>query len=434
MKQAFILMTSATLLLSCDMGKESNAITSDTISVADTSKDLPAPYATESAKKFSKALGWRDGQKPIAPAGFIVEKFADQLENPRWLYVLPNGDVLVAEAGTKGAIKSVAAFVSGNSKTRLSSGSADRITLFRDTNKDGIPDVRNVFLDGLNQPLGMVLVDNMFYVANTDGVVAFPYTKGQTSISASGKKITDLPANGYNNHWTRNIITNKDGSQLYITVGSSSNVAEHGIEDEVMRANVLVMNLDGSDKKVFASGLRNPVGLAFDVDSKKLWTVVNERDELGDELVPDYLTSVQEGGFYGWPYSYWGQHLDPRMNGAGKELVEKAIVPEVSLGSHTASLGLAFYNHTAFPNQYHNGAFIGQHGSWNRTTFSGYKVVFVPFKNGKPNGEPQDFLTGFIANVDEVYGRPVGIVVLPDGSILVADDSANTIWRVRVDR
>ena len=434
MKQFFVLMVSSTLLLSCDKSKEINATTSDTITVADTSMDLPAPYATESAKKFSKALGWPHGLKPTAPAGFIVEKFADKLENPRWLYVLPNGDVLVAEAGTKGAIKSAVAFVSGSSKSRLSSGSADRITLFRDTNKDGIPDVRDVFLDDLNQPLGMVLVDNTFYVANTDGVVAYSYTKGQTSITAGGKKITDLPANGYNNHWTRNIIANGDGSRLYITVGSASNIAENGIADEVMRANILVMNIDGSDKKIFASGLRNPVGAAFNPYTKTLWTVVNERDNLGDELVPDYLTSVQEGGFYGWPYSYWGQHLDPRMNGERMDLVKKAIIPEVSLGAHTASLGLAFYNHTAFPTRYHNGAFVGQHGSWNRSTFSGYKVVFVPFEKGKPSGVPQDFLTGFIANEDEVYGRPVGIVVLSDGSILVSDDSANTIWRVRVNK
>jgi len=434
MKQFFILIASITFTLSCGTSTNSTSNDRDTTSLADTKNGLPEPYATESVKKFSKALGWEDGQKPVAPAGFIVEKFADKLENPRWLYVLPNGDVLVAEAGTKGTMKSIAGFVSGNSKSRLSSGSADRITLFRDTNKDGMPDVRDVFLDGLNQPLGMVLVDNIFYVANTDGVLAFPYIKGQTSIIAVGEKITDLPANGYNNHWTRNIITNSDGSRFYITVGSASNVGENGMAEEFMRANILVMNIDGSDKKIFASGLRNPVGAAFNPYTKTLWTVVNERDDLGDELVPDYLTSVQEGGFYGWPYSYWGKHLDPRMNSAGKELVEKAIVPEVSLGAHTASLGLAFYNHTAFPTRYHNGAFIGQHGSWNKSTFSGYKVVFVPFENGKPSGSPQDFLTGFIANEDEVYGRPVGIVVLPDGSILVSDDSANTIWRVRVNK
>nr|WP_245553816.1 sorbosone dehydrogenase family protein [Cytophaga aurantiaca] len=402
------------------------------MSVADTSSELPEPYATESSKKFSKALGWSDGKTPIAPKGFVVQKFADKLENPRWLYVLPNGDVLVAEAGTKGAIKAAAAFVSGNSKSRLSSGSADRITLFRDTNKDGIPDVRDVFLEGLNQPLGMVLVDNTFYVANTDGVVAFPYTKGQTTITSAGKKITDLPANGYNNHWTRNIIADHDGSHLYITVGSASNVAENGIEEEFMRANILVMNVDGSDKRIYAAGLRNPVGAAFNPYDKTLWTVVNERDELGDELVPDYLTSIQKNGFYGWPYSYWGQHLDPRMKGEGKDLVKRAIVPDVNLGAHTASLGLAFYNQTTFPVKYHNGAFIGQHGSWNKSTFSGYKVVFVPFENGKPSGPPEDFLTGFIANADEVYGRPVGVVVLPDGSILVADDSANTIWKISI--
>jgi glucose/arabinose dehydrogenase len=403
---------------------------SDTISVLDSTVLLPKPYATESAKKFCKAIGWADGKMPVAPKGFIVQRFANELENPRWIYVLPNGDVLIAEAGTKGALKAAAAFVSGNSKSRMSSGSADRITLFRDTNKDGLPEVREVFLKNLNQPLGMVLVGQTLYVANTDGVVEFPYKAGQTSISASGKKITDLPANGYNNHWTRNLITNSAKDKLFITVGSSSNVAEHGMEDEVMRANILVMNLDGSDKKVFASGLRNPVGMDFNPESNILWTVVNERDELGDELVPDYLTSVKEGGFYGWPYSYWGHHLDPRMNGEGMDLVRKVIVPEVSLGSHTASLGLAFYTGNTFPSLYRGGAFIGQHGSWNKSTFAGYKVVFVPFKNGNPSGDPQDFLTGFIANENEVYGRPVGIAVLPDGSILVADDSANTIWRV----
>ncbi|WP_299254464.1 sorbosone dehydrogenase family protein [uncultured Cytophaga sp.] len=401
-----------------------------TVSIVDSSSILAQPYATESAKKFSKAIGWADGNMPVAPEGFVVQKFSDKLENPRWIYVLPNGDVLIAEAGTKGALKAAAAFVSGNSKSRMSSGSADRITLFRDANKDGIFEMREVFLKDLNQPLGMVLVGEIFYVANTDGVVAFPYKQGQTNITATGKKITDLPANGYNNHWTRNLITNKSKDKLFITVGSSSNVAEHGIDDEVMRANILVMNLDGSNKKVFASGLRNPVGMEFNAESNVLWTAVNERDELGDELVPDYLTSVTAGGFYGWPYSYWGQHVDPRMNGERMDLVKTAIVPEVSLGSHTASLGLAFYTGNTFPENYHGGAFIGQHGSWNKSTFAGYKVVFVPFKNGKPSGEPQDFLTGFVANENEVYGRPVGIAVLPDGSILVADDSANTIWRV----
>ncbi len=432
MKQFLIAGVCLSFLMSCGGSKEQNAVSVDTVITEDITDTFPKPFETESVRKFSKALGWKEGQTPTAPAGFVVQKYAAKLENPRWIYVLPNGDVLVAEAGTKGALKNAASFISGNSKSKLSEGSADRITLFRDTDKDGMPDVREVFLEKLNQPLGMLLIENTFYVANTDGVVAFPYKKGQTSITAKGQQITDLPAGGYNNHWTRNLLANKEESKIYITVGSSSNVAEHGLDDEVMRANVLVMNLDGSDKKVYASGLRNPVGAAWAPDTKTLWTVVNERDGMGDELVPDYLTSVQEGGFYGWPYSYWGQHADPRLEGKGMDLVKKSIIPDVSLGSHTASLGLAFYDQTVFPEKFHNGAFIGQHGSWNRSTFSGYKVVFVPFKQGKPSGPPEDFLTGFIANKDEVYGRPVGITVLPDGSILVADDAANTIWRISV--
>lgn len=432
MKQFLFLSLCAGLLLSCGEKKEQNAVSNDTLMTDEVTDTFPKPYETESVRKFSKVLGWKEGQMPTVPAGFTVQKYAGELENPRWIYVLPNSDVLVAEAGTKGALKNAASLISGQSKSKLSEGSADRITLFRDTNKDGIPDIREVFLEKLNQPLGMLLIENTFYVANTDGVVSFPYKKGQTTITAKGEKITDLPADGYNNHWTRNLLANKDDSKIYITVGSSSNVAEHGMEDEVMRANVLVMNPDGSDKKVYASGLRNPVGAAWAPGTKTLWTVVNERDGLGDELVADYLTSVQEGGFYGWPYSYWGQYADPRMEGKGMDLVKKAIVPDVSLGAHTASLGLAFYDQKAFPEKYHNGAFIGQHGSWNRSTFSGYKVVFVPFKNGKPSGPPEDFLTGFIANADEVYGRPVGVTVLPDGSVLVADDAANIIWRISV--
>lgn len=432
MKNLFISVPFFLLLFSCSESAPKNSDTRTDTAVADVNDTFPKPYETESVRKFSKVLGWKEGQAPIAPKGFVVEKFADKLENPRWMYVLPNGDVLVAESGTKGVLKKAASFVSGNSKSKLSNGSADRITLFRDTNKGGLPDVREVFLKDLNQPLGMLLIKNTFYVANTDGVVTFPYTAGQTSITAPGKKIAELSADGYNNHWTRNLIADKDNSNIYISVGSSSNVGENGMEDEAMRANILVMNPDGSDLKVYAAGLRNPVGMDWAPGTKTLWTVVNERDGLGDALVADYLTSVKEGGFYGWPYSYWGQHQDPRLEGQGLDLVKKTIVPDVSMGAHTASLGLAFYDQTAFPKQYHNGAFIGQHGSWNRSSFSGYKVVFVPFQNGKPSGPVEDFLTGFIANADEVYGRPVGITVLPDGSLLVADDAANTIWRVRV--
>lgn len=433
MRQLFISVLFLGVLFSCSENKQPSIANDIEDSLDDIPQDtFPKPYETESAHKFSKALGWEDGQAPIAPKGFVVQKFADKLENPRWIYVLPNGDVLIAEAGTKGIIKGAFAVISGNSKSKLSSGSADRISLFRDTNKDGLPDMREVFLKDLSQPLGMLLIENTFYVANTDGVVTFPYTRGQTSISVSGKKITDLPAGGYNNHWTRNIIANADDSKIYITVGSSSNVGEEGMDAELMRANILEMNPDGTDKKVYAYGLRNPVGAAWAPGTKTLWTVVNERDELGDELVADYFTSVRNGGFYGWPYSYWGQHPDPRLEGKGTDLVQKAIVPDVSLGAHTASLGLAFYDQKAFPQHYHNGAFIGQHGSWNRSAFSGYKVVFVPFDHGKPAGPIEDFLTGFIANEDEVYGRPVGIAVLPDGSILVADDAANTVWRISV--
>lgn len=437
MKQFFIQIIGLSLLLSCSESVERDPLLSDTVATVDpvvVQDTLPAPYETESATKHSKVLGWKDGQMPTAPKGFTVQKYADKLENPRWIYVLPNGDVLIAEAGTKGFIKNAASFVNGNAKSKLSTGSADRITLFRDTNKDGLPDVQEVFLKGLNQPLGMVLIGSTFYVANTDAVLAFPYQKNQTSIQAEGKQITELSASGYNNHWTRNLIANADGSRIYITVGSASNAAERGMEDELMRANILEIHPDGSNKKVYASGLRNPVGMGWAPGTKTLWTTVNERDDLGDELVPDYLTSVQEHGFYGWPWSYWGQHEDPTLAGQNPDMVKKTIVPEVSLGPHTASLGLAFYDQKAFPSHYHNGAFIGQHGSWNRSSFSGYKVVFVPFKNGKPSGKPQDFLTGFIANSEEVYGRPVGIAVLPDGSILVADDAANTIWRVSANK
>lgn len=373
---------------------------------------------------------------PTAPAGFTVTKFADGFDNPRWIYVLENGDILVAESATKPKVKEkVAAAVSGKSKSQ-NFGSADRITLLRDTNGDGEPDSRNTFLSGLNQPLGMLVLNNQFYVANTDGLLVYPYTANANTISGTGKKILELPAGGYNNHWTRNLLAAKDGKHIYISVGSGSNVAEHGMENEVRRANILEINPDGTGERIYASGLRNPVGMDWAPGTNTLWTAVNERDELGDELVPDYITGVKDGGFYGWPYSYFGQHADPRMKGEGANLVAKAIVPDVPLGAHTASLGLAFYTGDAFPEKYHNGAFVGQHGSWNRSTLAGYKVLFVPFADGKPSGAPEDFLTGFIADADksEVYGRPVGVAVAKDGSLLVADDASNTIWRVTANK
>ncbi len=395
---------------------------------------FPAPNETKSTTRFSKVVAWPDGQTPQAPAGFVVTRFADGLDNPRWIYQAANGDVFVAEAGTVlSGLKKLGASLHPRIKTQNYGTSANRITMFRDADKDGNYETRSVFLQGLNQPLGMLILNNYFYVANTDGLVRYPYKVGDQKVLGQGKRILELPAGGYNNHWTRNIISNPQGTKIYISVGSGSNVGENGMEHEVRRANILEANPDGTNERVYASGLRNPVGMAWAPGTETLWTSVNERDELGDELVPDYLTSVQPNGFYGWPYSYFGKHLDPRMKENPRhDLVAKAIVPDVSLGSHTASLGLAFYDKQGFPSKYHNGAFIGQHGSWNRSVLSGYKVVFVPFANGKPAGKPEDFLTGFIKDLKNasVYGRPVGITVLADGSMLVADDVSNIIWRV----
>ncbi|MBL7719671.1 MAG: sorbosone dehydrogenase family protein [Flavipsychrobacter sp.] len=399
-----------------------------------TRTDLPAPNATKSVMNFSKSEGWKDGNKPQAPAGLAVTKYAEGFQNPRWMYVLPNGDVLVAESNMNmNLLTKAGAAVTGADNSHDTKKSADRITLLRDADKDGIPETRNYFIvNGLNQPFGMLYMNGYIYVANTDAVVRFPYKEGQTSIADAPQKITDLRVSSKNQHWTRNIIANADNSKIYIAVGSSSNVAENGLEEEIERACIIEMNPDGSKKRIYAEGLRNPVGMDWAPGTQTLWTTVNERDGLGDDLVPDYLTSVKDGGFYGWPYSYWGQNIDTRVKDLKPELLKKTIVPEVDLGSHTASLGLAFYRGKSFPARYHGGAFIAQHGSWNRSTLSGYKVVFVPFKNRKPSGKPEDFLTGFIADLekDEVYGRPTGIVFLPDGSMLLTDDVENTIWRV----
>ncbi|MBE7174883.1 MAG: sorbosone dehydrogenase family protein [Mucilaginibacter polytrichastri] len=395
---------------------DSAAVAADTVRTPDAKKvELPAPFATKSANNNPHVKGWDEGKMPVAPDGFTVTRFAGGLDNPRWLYQLPNGDILVAETATRGS-------------------KANRITLFRDADKDGKFEKRELFMNNLNQPLGMLLLNGKFYVAVTDGLLQFPYKEGTTSIDVkSGKKILELPAGGYNNHWTRNLLAAKDGSKIYVSVGSGSNVAEHGLDNEKRRANILQVNPDGSGEKIYASGLRNPVGMAWAPGTNTLWTAVNERDELGDDLVPDYITSVKEGGFYGWPYSYYGQHEDPRMKDKqNPELVKKAIVPDVPMGAHTASLGLAFYEKGSFPEKYKGGAFVGQHGSWNRAQPAGYKVVFVPFKNGKPAGDPEDFLTGFMADPakNDVYGRPVGVLALADGSLLVADDAGNTLWQI----
>lgn len=388
---------------------------------------LPEPYATPSVHNDSKVIGWPEDKTPIAPAGFTVTKFADGLDNPRWLYVAPNGDIFAALANT---------ISDGFTKTpgikKPHAKSSNTILLFRDKDGDGVPEIQKVFLTGLNRPLGMLVLNNKFYVANTDGLWIYPYETGQTEITVPGTKILDLPAGGYNNHWTRNIIASKDGSKLYVSVGSGSNVAEHGIENEKRRADILEINPDGTGERIYASGLRNPVGMGWAPGTNTLWTAVNERDELGDELVPDYATSLKDGGFYGWPYAYFGQHPDPRLNGERHDLVAKTIVPDIPLGSHTASLGLVFNEKNYLTKEYAGGLFIAQHGSWNRSVLVGYRVIFVPFKNGKPSGPVQDFLTGFIKDRDNsiVYGRPVDVVFSQDGALLVTDDSGKTIWRV----
>ena len=426
----------AALSVSCksnEKKKEENADKADTVTTKTESLNLPAPYATESVSNFSKVVGWAANEAPVVPAGFTAAVYAKDFVNPRNVYVAPGGDVFVVESNTEvGGVKKLAADASGKSKSQRLGSSANRITLLRDANKDGVPESRSVYLAGLNQPYGILVMGNSFYVANTDGLWQYPYNPKDSIMKAPGKKIVDLPAGGYNNHWTRNIIANREGSKIFISVGSGSNVAEHGMENEIRRADVLQVNPDGSGETIFGSGLRNPAGIAIQPSTGVLYASVNERDELGDELVPDYLTSVKQGGFYGWPFSYFGQHEDPRMKDKQQpEMVKKAIVPDVPLGAHVAALGLAFYNGSMFPAKYKGGAFVGEHGSWNRSQLSGYKVVFVPFVNGKP-GQPEDFMTGFFRNEKEkeVHGRPVNLTTMPDGSLLLADDSGNTVWRV----
>jgi len=384
---------------------------------------LPPPDAGASVKKFAKVIGWPAGKTPTAPAGFKVTLFADKLQSPRWLTVLPNGDVLVAEAKTPPKADLDAEKRAQMTKSKMMGEPANRITLLRGGE-------RHVFAEKLNLPFGMGLIGDTLYVGTTDAVLAFDYKPGQLKLEGAGRRIMALPAGGYNNHWTRNLLANTTGTELYVTVGSASNVGEHGMKEEEGRACIHVIDTATKTHRIFASGLRNPVGLAWQPQSGALWTAVNERDELGDELVPDYITSVKDGGFYGWPYSYFGQSVDPRRQGERPDLVAKAIVPDFALGAHTASLGLAFETAGRFPQKYAGGAFIGQHGSWNRSTFSGYRVAFVPFKDGQPSGPAEDFLSGFIANADDVYGRPVGVAFAKDGALLVADDAGNCIWRV----
>ena len=384
-------------------------------------------------------IGWAAGEKPVAADGMTVVAFAQGLDHPRWLYVLPNGDVLVAETnappqpedakGIKGWV-----FKQLQAKAGAAVPSANRITLLRDADGDGIAEIHTVFLAGLNSPFGMALVGNVFYVADTDAILRFPYTPGQTEITAPATKIVDLPAGPINHHWTKNLVANADGSKLYVSVGSNSNVAENGIALEEGRAAIWEVDPQTGSHRIFATGLRNPVGMAWEPASGALWVAVNERDELGSDLVPDYMTAVHDGAFYGWPYSYYGNHVDTRVTPQNPELVARAIAPDYALGAHTASLGLASSLGNTLPVRFENGMFVGQHGSWDRKPLSGYKILFVPFTAGVPSGEPLDVLTGFIKADGNVSGRPVGVAINKRGALLVADDVGNTIWCVMITK
>lgn len=420
----------ALLLLACDAAHLPEELTQG-----------PNPVLTEPSSgliptiNVAEAIGWRKNERPKSAAGLEVKPFASGLDHPRWLYVLPNGDVLVAETnapkrpeggtGIKGWMMGLAIKRAGAAVP-----SANRITLLRDADSDGAAETKSVFLKNLNSPFGMTLLGNDLYVANTDAVVRFRYVEGQTEITHPGEKVVDLPAGPINHHWTKSLVASPDGTLLYAGVGSNSNIAEHGLDKETGRAAIHEINLQTGKTRVFASGLRNPVGMDFDPDTGKLWVVVNERDELGSDLVPDYLTTVKESGFYGWPFSYWGHHVDQRVEPQRPDLVSRAIAPDYALGTHVAPLGLTFAKGSKLPLTYQSGAFVGLHGSWNRMPLSGYKVIFVPFSGSSPAGKPMDVLTEFLNRDGNARGRPVGVAIDSTGGLLVADDIGNTIWRV----
>jgi glucose/arabinose dehydrogenase len=395
---------------------------------------LPTPeHSLIPTLNVAPADPWPKGTGPTAAAGLAVTEYAGGLQHPRWLYVLPNGDVLVAETNKPAEEhdpKSIRSIVQKHEQKVAGAGVAapNRITLLRGVGANGAAASHSVFIDGLHGPFGMALVGNDLYVANADALLRFPYKEGETSISAKGVKVIDLPA-GINHHWTKNVVASPDGKKLYISVGSNSNVAENGIEAEKGRAAIWEYDIASGKARIFASGLRNPVGMDFNPQTKALWVSVNERDELGNELVPDYMTAVKDGAFYGWPYSYYGQHVDTRVKPQQPDMVAKAIAPDYALGAHTASLGFTFYDGKLMP-QFANGALVGQHGSWNRKPFAGYKLIFVPFSNGTPSGPPQDVLTGFLSKDGHAYGRPVGVTVDKQGAILLADDVGNRVWRI----
>jgi glucose/arabinose dehydrogenase len=400
---------------------------------------LPPDEGIVPIVNFSTAAGWPAGKTPSAPEGFTVTRYAEGLDHPRWLYVLPDGDTLVAESSTlPREPKSIYDRIANDlqRKSGAVKPPANRITLLRRTAGQSAAASQTTFLTGLHQPFGMLVLGSTLYVGDTDALLAFDDPPGSTRIEAAPRTVATLPAGGYNNHWTRNVVANRAGTKLYVSVGSGSDHSENGIGNEAQRADILELDPDGSHLRVFASGIRNPVGMAWAPGADVLWTVANERDMLGNDLVPDYLTSVRDGAFYGWPYAYWGAHPDPRVTPARPDEVARAIAPDYALGSHVAALGLAFYTADHFPARYRGGAFVAEHGSWNRKPFAGYKVVYVPFRDGHPSGPPEDFLTGFMP-ADEPgksYGRPVGVVVDPDGALLVADDVGDCVWRVAASK
>jgi glucose/arabinose dehydrogenase len=385
---------------------------------------------------LARVVGWKPGEVPAVAPGLKIEALAQGLAHPRSVYVLPNGDILVVESKSPN-VQPVARpkdIVMGWVETWVTSGGntgeSNRITLLRDTNGDGKAATRSIFLEHLASPFGVALVGSDLYVANTDAIVRYPYNEGDTKITASGAQLTALPGGPIDHHWTKSLVASRDGSLLYVGVGSNSNITENGLEAEENRAAIWEVDRATGRWRIFASGVRNPNGLTIEPESGALWAVVNERDELGPDLVPDYMTSVRDGGFYGWPYSYYGQHLDPRVQPQRPDLVEKAIVPHYALSSHVAPLGLAFYTADALPDKYRGGAFVGEHGSWNRPQLNGYKVVFVPFRGGRPNGNAEDVVTGFLNANGEARGRPVGLAIDKSGALLIADDVGNTVWRV----
>lgn len=432
-RHALTLLTSALLLSAAACGEAAK--------LPDEASIGPSPQIPEPSESMlptvniAPAKGWSEGGKPTPGTGLAVAPFAAGLDHPRSLLVLPNGDVLVAETNAPerpedntGLLGWIATYIQTQAGAAVPS--ANRITLLRDADGDGTAETRSVFIEGLNSPFGMALVGSDFYVANTDAVVRFAYTEGATKISGAGTKVADLPGGPLNHHWTKGLAASPDGSKLYASVGSNSNVAENGIEKEENRAAILEIDRMSGQTRLFASGLRNPVDVKFEPGTGVLWAVINERDELGSDLVPDYLTSVKDGGFYGWPYSYYGQHVDKRVDPPRPDLVAKAIVPDYALGNHVAPLGLAFAQNTTLPPAFASGVFVAQHGSWNREPQSGYKVVFIPFANGRPNGQPTDVLTGFVNADGDALGRPVQVAIDKTGALLVSDDVGNSIWRV----